>query len=106
MSAPGYDPALDRLDVAIRMLVHLINGTMQVKGSAQWKLLASYGLDRKEHAGRLSDALLEIGSINTEDGIFELLRACPFLLPAAIEMLREYQEKYAISRQYHYRGAA
>lgn len=99
MSAVGYDPALDRIDVAIRSLVRLYR-------SAHWKLLANYGLTRKDHAGPLSDALLEIETIKTEDGVFELLRFCPFLLPAAIEMLREYQERFAVSREFHYRGAA
>ena len=99
MSAAGYDPALDRVDVAIRSLVRLYR-------SAHWKLLANYGINRKEHAGPLSDALLEIETIKTEDGVFELLRFCPFLLPAAIELLREYGEMFAVSRAYHYSGRA
>jgi hypothetical protein len=94
-----YDPAFDRIDVAVRGLVNL-------RGNGKWPLLARYGITRKEHDAVMRDALLEIETIKTEDGIFELLRMCPFLLPAAIEMLREYQEQYAVSRRYHYRGAA
>lgn len=91
----GYDPRCERYDTAIRALVKLYR-------SARWPLLAEVGITRRKHEDRLDEALLEIETIKTEDGIMQLIVACPFLVPAAQELLRRYAEAMWLSRCYHY----
>jgi hypothetical protein len=94
-----YDPGMNRIDVAIR-------GLMSLRSNANWSVLARYGITLHEHDAQIRDALLEINTITTEEGVFELLRYCPFLLDAAIEMLLDYQTKFADSRRRYYEVAA
>jgi hypothetical protein len=97
-----YDARLDRYDVAIRALARLCQG--RVQGSK--KYLARLGISPAQ-AQAVQDALLKVESIKSEDGIFALLVECPFLLWAAVELLGMYQQKFGLTRGFHYaqRGA-
>ena len=94
MTGEAYDPRLERYDVAIRAAAKLTQG-----GRRQYA--SKVGL-RPEHFESVNKALLEIDDIRTEDGLMELVHRCPFLLRAAVELLRLYAETYAPSRSYHY----
>ena len=95
MTGEAYDAHLERFDVAIRAAAKLTQG-----GRRQYA--SKVGL-RPEHFESVNKALLEIDDIRSEEGLFELTRRCPFLLPAAMRLLSLYAHKYAPSRIYHYR---
>lgn len=94
MNGWAYDQKLDRLDVAVRAAVKLCSGGRR-------KYAERVGLKR-EHFPLVQEALLELDSIKSEDGVMELLKRCPFLLDAALELLRLYQTEYTLTREYHY----
>jgi hypothetical protein len=94
-----YDVRIDRLDVAVRSLIRLFR-------SGRWQLLRPMGITRAEHHESIDTALLEITSIKTEAGIFQLLQACPFLLEPAIELQSAYQARCRDQRLAHYRRTA
>lgn len=89
-----YEPELDRFDVAIRAAVALALG-----GRKEWA--QRVGLNRKDHYKQVNDALLDI-NIHTEEGVLEMIRRCPFILEAALELLLLYNTQYAQTRSYHY----
>lgn len=92
-----YEPELDRFDVAVRAAVALALG-----GRKDWA--RQVGLTREEHFKPVNDALLDI-NLHTEDGVLEMIRRCPFILEAALELLLLYNTRYAITRGYHYARA-
>lgn len=94
MNGYAYDTKLDRLDVAVRAAVKLCAGGRK-------KYAARVGL-KPEHFPLVQDALLDIDTIRTEDGVMDLLKRCPFLLDAALEILRLYQTEYTLTREYTY----
>lgn len=91
-----YDVQLDRFDVAVRAAAKLAMDPRRRK-LAPWSGL------RAEHQPLVQTALLEIDNWRTEKGVFDLIEKCPFLLPAALELLRAYDTTYAVARSYHYR---
>ena len=87
-----YDPRLDRVDVAVRMLYHAR------KTHRGWKkYLEPLGLDFQAHNECMDEALLEVASLKREDDVMRVLERCPFLLDAAEEALRRYWEATAHS---------
>lgn len=92
-----YDARLDRYDVAIRAVVLLCQG--RVQGARTH--LAQLGVSPAQ-ARSVQEALYRVESIKSEDGLFALLLACPFLVRAAVELLGRYQAKYHLTRQFYY----
>lgn len=95
----GYDTQLDRWDVAIRGIINLYR-------NGKWPILKEFGLNRKDHAGLLDEALLEIGFPSAKRGemtLFKFLHACPFLVDAAIPLMFPYWKQNALSREWTYR---
>lgn len=85
----AYDPRIDRIDVALRMLFL----ARKVRGG--WKHLGQLGLTRQEHNDCMDEALLEATSLNREDDLMRAVEHCPFLLDAAEQALVLYWNKSA-----------
>lgn len=95
MNGYVYEPGLDRFDVAVRAAAKLALG-----GREQARNMVGLG---PQHHEPVKVALLEIDNWRTENGVFELVERCPFLLDAALELLKLYETEYADTRIYHYR---
>jgi hypothetical protein len=95
MNGYVYEPQLDRFDVAVRAAAKLALGGRE-------KARNMVGLGQQHHEP-VKTALLEIDNWRSEAGVFELIERCPFLLDAALELLRMYDAEYADTRTYHYR---
>lgn len=96
MNGYVYDPGLDRFDVAVRAAANLTMGGRK-------KVAHLVGLG-PQHFAAVERAKLEIDNWRTENGVFELIDRCPFLLDAALELLRMYDTEYAVTRTYHYQN--
>lgn len=96
----AYDPRCERLDTAVRAIVALCTR----KG--KWSLAEQLGLSRADHFDAIVDALDAIEDIRSEEGIFELVARCPFLVEPAQLAVALYQGVTYQSRQYHYRRTA
>lgn len=80
----GYDPRLDRFDVAIRAVTRACR---QGKRS----MLREMGVSSQEMS-ETQEALATLNhSFRSEAGVFELLERCPFLLDHALMLLIRYQ---------------
>lgn len=95
MNGYVYEPQLDRFDVAVRAAANLTQGGRK-------KVARLVGLG-PQHFAAVERAKLEIDNWKSEAGVFELIERCPFLLDAALELLRMYDQEYAVTRSYHYR---
>lgn len=95
MNGYVYEPQLDRFDVAVRAAANLTRGGRK-------KVAHLVGLG-PQHFAEVDRAKLEIDNWRSEAGCFELIERCPFLLDAALELLRMYETEYAVTRGYHYR---
>lgn len=95
MNGYTYEAGLDRLDVAIRAAAKLTQGGRR-------KVAHHAGLG-PQHFEAVNRALLEIDNWRTEQGLFDLVERCPFLVGAGLELLRLYETEYAVTRSYHYR---
>jgi hypothetical protein len=101
-----YYPEADRLDVALRVVVGLATGRMAVRGTKTWDILGRLGLDRKECEEPLFEALTMDYSIHSDAGLAHLLKHCRWLLPAALELLREFQSVTCESRYAYYNSSS
>lgn len=81
-----FDLRLDRIDVAVRALLYAAQHDW-------WQLLADVGLTLDDHWPQLDDALLTLGRPKNDAHLMHLLHRCPFLLDAAIELLRLYGDR-------------
>ena len=81
----GYDPHMDRFDVAVRSVARAATGRRALQREV--------GLSDEE-AAATREALGRLGSsVKTEAGVFALLQACPFLLDHALLLLVRYQAR-------------
>lgn len=79
---PGYSPAIDRIDVAIRAVMKLFR-------QRNWPLLAELGIG-KECEPTLIVAELVVEDYRNDMQIAALLETAPFILGSALECLRRY----------------
>lgn len=87
---PGYSPAVDRIDVAIRAVMRLFR-------SRRWNLLGELGIG-KEMEPNLTVAELLVEDYRSDRQIAALLECAPFVLGAALECLRRYSVVTAHSK--------
>ena len=102
MAEYEYMPSQDRFDVAIRTIVKLAQGKLRIEGMERWEFLASLGLSRKEHEEQLLEAVVRVDSLRTDGGLSVFMSLCPFVLGAALELLRVYKQATAASRREFY----
>lgn len=87
---PGYSPAIDRIDVAIRAVLRLFR-------QRNWACLQELGVT-KEQEPNLIVAELLVEDYRSDKQIAALLECAPFVLGAALECLRRYAVATAHSK--------
>ena len=87
----GYDPALDRLDVAVRAIWR----DCQVRGGC---LMREVGIEQEV----LDQVAAWPARPATEQQVFALLRACPAVLSAALVLLAAYYDRCGAARPAFY----
>lgn len=87
---PGYEPAIDRIDVAIRAVMRLFR-------ARKWDLLSELGVG-KEMEPNLTVAELLVEDYRSDRQMGALLECAPFVLGAALECLRRYSVVTAHSK--------
>lgn len=93
----SYDPSLDRIDVAIRAVVLLALG--RVWRAKQCR--AQIEMDELQTALILV-AVEDIENWRTEEGLFKIIRICPFVVGFALELMRLYTYNSRDYRKWHY----
>jgi hypothetical protein len=91
----SYDYTIDRLDVAVRAVWWLWK-------KRHWHNLEAIGLSEASIDKPFSQARFHWP--RTEAHVFALLRLSPVVLPAALELLRRYEDIEAVSRAAFYKG--
>jgi hypothetical protein len=100
----AYDPACERIDTAIKAIWLLFR-------RARWGLLAEVGMPRRQVEEDLVRFDLEQiasdnGRIRSEMQCWLLIRYCPLVLTAAMQLLGRYQRDLAPSRKRYYEELA
>lgn len=95
MDAVGYDPSLERIDVAIRAVVKLSQGGRKTY-CERIKLTT-------EQRRLVQAAVKDLDNWREEENLFHLIRSCPFVVGFALELLRRYVEQTKTTRSYYYR---
>ena len=85
MMEHGYDPGMDRLDVAVRALWRLAR-------AGRWELVEELGLSQSLFQPIYNQACQEMVSPARDPQVFRLLTLCPAVLAAALETVRRYEE--------------
>lgn len=88
-----YDVGLDRLDVAVKALWWLWK-------KHHWHRLEELGLPEAVIDKPFSQARFHWPT--REAHVFVLLQLSPLVLPAALDLLRRYEDKYAFTRKAFY----
>ena len=100
MNATVYDPTCERLDTAVKALWLLYRWGM-------WGYLAEVGLNKREVERDLARFDYEVivserGRIRTEEQCFALVRYCPAILAAALEVMKRYAAATSVSRSEYF----
>lgn len=89
---PTYQPSIDRFDIAIRAVMRLFR-------QRNWECLNQIGIEKSNHEDVLTAAELYVDDVRADHQIAALLDLCPFLLSAALELLRRYSLVTASSKR-------
>lgn len=92
----AYYPGCERLDTAVKAIWLLYR-------RGRWGCLAAVNLPRhqvEEDFARFDydHIASEKGRIRTEEQVFTLIRYCPLVLPAALEVMKRYTRLTSVSR--------
>lgn len=90
----GYDPSLERIDVAIRAVVKLSRGGRKL-------YCDQIGLT-PDHRKLVRAAVEDLDDWRSEENLFHLIRSCPFVVGFALELLRLYAVRSKVYRQWYY----
>lgn len=91
----AYDPQLDRLDTVIRGMYRMWRGRLH-------EHLESYGLTEAQGVLAFQDQPYP----RTEKQVFELIARCPAVVPAAQQLLAQYQWIEGDTRKEYYEDEA
>lgn len=90
-----YDPALDRLDVALLAVWHLAE-------AGRWDCLAELGVSRDAFLPPYLQLITEYTRPRhperAQEAVFRMVQLCPTALDGALELIRRYQELCGAAR--------
>jgi hypothetical protein len=91
----GYDPTLERIDVALRAVVKLAQGGRK-------RFCEEIGLTQ-DFRRLIQAAVRDLDNWREEESLFHLIRAVPAVLGFALELLRLYAVRTQQTRSWFYR---